>query len=46
MPAEATSVPVGSPAPDLLLQGRDGEVRLSDYWTREPVLLVFMRAFL
>jgi peroxiredoxin len=45
MPAQPVRAAVGSAAPDLLLQGRDGEARLSDYWARQPVLLVFMRAF-
>jgi peroxiredoxin len=45
MPAEPVRAAVGSAAPDSVLEGRDGEARLSDYWSRQPVLLVFMRAF-
>lgn len=45
MPTEPERAAVGSVAPDSVFEGRDGEVRLSDHWSRQPVLLVFMRAF-
>ena len=46
MPADPERVRVGAEAPDFTLAspGR-GSVRLADYRGREPVLLVFMRAF-
>jgi peroxiredoxin len=45
VPDEASKVPVGSQAPDFVLDGTRGTVRLSDFRGREHVLLVFMRAF-
>lgn len=37
---------VGATAPDLALLGDgDREVRLSEYWRRGPVVLVFLRHF-
>jgi len=38
---------VGAPAPDLsLLRGEAEEtVRLSDYWRRQPTVVVFLRHF-
>ncbi|MEO8971342.1 MAG: hypothetical protein ABI406_07070 [Ktedonobacteraceae bacterium] len=36
----------GMSALDVQLQNKDGkEVRLSDYWQRSPVVLVFLRHF-
>ncbi|HLJ34849.1 MAG TPA: hypothetical protein VKU38_14415 [Ktedonobacteraceae bacterium] len=36
----------GMPALDLQLQNKDGaKVRLSDYWQRSPIVLVFLRHF-
>lgn len=37
---------VGTSAPDVELQNKEGQpVRLSDYWQRSPVVLVFLRHF-
>jgi peroxiredoxin len=37
---------VGSPAPDAALLGEgDRAVRLSELWSRQPVVLVFLRHF-
>ncbi len=36
----------GTPALDVQLRDKDGKkVRLSDYWRRSPVVLVFLRHF-
>ena len=37
---------VGDPAPDLDLLGPDeADVQLSDYWSRQPTVVVFLRHF-
>lgn len=37
---------VGDPAPDATLPDEDGnEVALSNYWRRQPTVLVFVRHF-
>lgn len=39
-----TSVTVGDPAPDLSLPDQDGEeIRFSNLWHRQPLILVFLR---
>jgi peroxiredoxin len=45
VPGEDSKVLVGSEAPDFVLDGTRGTVRLADFRGREHVLLVFMRAF-
>ncbi len=36
----------GMPALDVQLRDKDGKkVRLSDYWQRSPIVLVFLRHF-
>jgi peroxiredoxin len=37
---------VGNPAPDVELNRSDGQpVKLSDFWFRQPVVIVFARHF-
>ncbi|GBC76846.1 hypothetical protein HRbin08_00314 [bacterium HR08] len=37
---------VGDPAPDVELTNTDGQrVRLSSFWARDPIVLVFSRHF-
>ncbi len=37
---------IGDPAPDIELRKSDGQaVRLSSFWSHQPVVLVFLRHF-
>jgi peroxiredoxin len=41
-----TTPAVGDPAPDVTLLTSDGDqVRLSELWKRQPVVVVFLRYF-
>jgi peroxiredoxin len=36
---------IGDSMPDMVLESREGEVRLSERWREKPLVLAFMRHF-